>query len=231
MKYLSTALLVVAFILLPIAIWAEQADSKVWYNRLAIPEFEPGPNRHTPRHADGTILPPIIRKNLRLTLNDNPVLLTATTRIIPGVTVTADPGTDFYAYEFAQLIVEGTLSLSGTPTNPITLTSNEVHPLNQTWGGIVITNTGQANITHTKFRYGSPAITCLPSSHTVVTDTLIEIGSLGLFTASRTCSITNSTIRGVRDGVTAIGVEPQVTNTIITASHSDIVKKDETTVY
>ena len=157
-KHLSTTLLVTALILLPIAIWAEQVDSKVWYNRLAIPEFEPKPNKHTPRHADGTILPPIIKKDLRLTPNNNPVLLTAVTHIAPGATVTVDPGTNFYAHEFARLIVEGTLNLNGTLANPITLTSNEVHPLNQTWGGLVVTNTGRANITHAKFRYSSPAI-------------------------------------------------------------------------
>lgn len=224
MKTISSLALVAALLLLPIAIWAESTDGKTWQNRLYLPILEPEPNRHTPIHTTGTFLPPTINRNIKLGPQDNPILLTTTTRIPAHITVTVSAGTTIYAHEFAQLIVDGKLIIRGTATKPVQLTTNEEHPLNQTWSGISVTASGQATIKHAAIRHASPAISCLPGSTAVITDVLIEVGSLGVFLASNTCQVSNTIIRGVRDGIVAVDVSPQLTNTSITAKFNEVRK-------
>ncbi len=228
MNDLSTTIIIAALLLLPLAVWSETADFEVWNNRLVIPILTPEPNRHTPRNDAGTFLPPIIKENLTLTPADNPILLTTTTRISPNATVILTPGTTVYAHEFAGLIVAGHLIAAGTTAQPVQFTSNEVHPLNQTWSGLTAAAGGQLTITHTNFHYASPTFTCLAGSNASLTNIHITDTSLGVFTATPDCSLNHSRLSSTRDGIIAIGVEPTVAHTKISAARSDIVKIDET---
>ncbi len=226
MRHLSTALLITFILLLPIFIWAERTNAEVWQNRLAIPSFENEPNRHTPVHFAGTFLPPTINHDLTLTSTDNPILLTTTTRIAPNATLTLKPGTTIYAHEFASLIIAGQLIAQGSAKQPIQFISNETHPLNQTWGGITVTENGQTNITQALFRHASPALTCLPDSSANLSNVHIKDTSLGVFTMSPTCRISHSRINSTRNGIVAVGVEPSVIDTKIFAADNNITKND-----
>jgi hypothetical protein len=222
MKHLSTALLGCVLLLIPLAVWTEHESPKVWQNRLVWPEFSLEPNRHTPRHTDGTFLPPVITANRTLAENDSPVLLTGTTRIPTGVTLTIAAGTTVYAHEFATLVVDGTIVLEGSTAHPVVLTTNELHPENQVWGGITVTKTGRARIAHAVIRAATPAITCQPGARATLASFDIETQTLGMFTASRFCSLADSTIRSTRDGIVAVGVEPPITNTAFFVARHDI---------
>ena len=137
MKHLSTTILLCALLLLPLAAIAEHADLKVWNERLAWPNLEPEPDRHTPRYTDGTLLPPTITGDVVLTAADNPVLLPSTTRIERGASLTLMPGTLIAAHEFAALQVAGTLTVNGSDNAPVVFASNELHPENQVWNGVL----------------------------------------------------------------------------------------------
>lgn len=220
MRDLSTTLLLSALLLLSLAIWAETANSKVWNSRLVFPDLITEPRRHTPQHTTGTFLPSSIAQDLTLTPADNPILLTATTRIAPRVTLTLSPGTTVYAHEFAGLTVLGQLIIGSPSNQPVLLTSNELHPLNQTWSGITVTEGGGATITNAVFRYASPALTCLPGSQATLTNSHITNTALGVFTASPPCRLNHSRINSTRDGLVAIDTKPQILDTTINARHS-----------
>ena len=224
MRNLSTALLIIFILLLPILIWAEHTNMKAWQNRLAIPLFEPEPDRHAPTHNTGTILPPVIDKDLTLTPNNNPILLTGTTHLNANTTLTLTPGTTIYANEFSSIIVAGQLIVQGDDSLPVLFTSNETHPLNQTWGGIIVTADGQATITQANIHHASPSLTCLSDSHATLTNSHLLDTALGVFTASPFCHINNSRINSIRDGIVAIDIDPAITNTKIFAGRQDIVK-------
>lgn len=228
MRNLSTVLLIGFILLLPLLAWAEHTNAEIWQNRLAIPFFKDQPNRHTPAHSIGTFLPPTINRDLTLTPTDNPVLLTTTTRIAPGTTLTLTPGTKIYAHEFASLTVAGQLIAQGSTKQPINFFSNEVHPLNQTWGGIIISENGQATIAQVTFQHASPALTCQAGSHATITNTQITDTSLGIFTTTPSCLINDSRISSTRNGIVAINIEPTITNTKISAANHDILKKQST---
>ncbi|MFH1354235.1 MAG: hypothetical protein ABIH36_03010 [bacterium] len=220
MKDLSTGLLVCALILLPLIAWSEARDLKSWNNRLVIPYLTSQPDRHTQKHTAGTTLPPVINEDLILTPANNPVLLTATTRINAGATLSLSPGTAIYAHEFSGIIIEGKLVAQGLKDEPILFTSNELHPLNQTWNGLIVTGEGQATITHAIFHYASPALTCLADSNTTLNSSYITDASLGIFTDSSACHIKDSRINSIRDGIISIGLEPQILDTAINALHN-----------
>lgn len=189
MKDLSTTLLIITLLLLPLTVWGETGNSKTWNNRLVIPYLITEPSRHTPLHTTGTFLPPTIDHDLTLTPADNPVLLTAVTRIDPNATLNLAPGTIVYAHEFAGIEVAGKLVVQGTDQQPVLFTSNELHPLNQTWSGITVTKEGQATIAHAIFHHASPALTCLNGSHAILTNTHITDTILAVFNTSPNCYV------------------------------------------
>lgn len=222
MQHLSTVVLIVALLAAPLAYIAEQTAFTTWHSRLIIPELEPLPPRHTPRYADGTIVPPVITQDLQLTALDNPVLLAFTTHIPPHVTVTIGPGTMLYAHEFTQLNVAGSLILNGTASQPVAFDTNELHPLNQTWGGISIVEGGEVIINHARLMHATPALACLPGSRLSASDVDIEQAALGLYTESAGCQLAHSRIRSFRDGIVAVRASPDIRDTTITAGHTSM---------
>lgn len=201
MKSLPTVLFLAGLVLIPAAVAFERLEPETWQSRLA---FFPGDdeiNRHTPLHAAGTFLPLQITQDLGLTPNQNPVILAGRTEIKSGVTVTFAPGTHLYAHEFAELAILGVLRMQGTDTQPVTLTTNERHPQNQLWNGIIVESGGQAEITYTHFEYASPALTCLPGSTTKLSHSEIKNALIGIFTNSPTCTFSENRTQAIRDNI------------------------------
>jgi hypothetical protein len=224
MKWLSTTLLTAAFVLLPAAAVIESQAYPTWHNRLALPEFKTEPNRHTPKHFAGTFLAPTIKTDTTLTAENNPILLTSTTQVQSGATLTFAPGTRLYANENASLLVSGQLVAKGFENKPIWFLSNEDHPLNQTWLGISVTSGGTANIEHTIIEDASPAISCLTESQTSISNSKITKTVMGAFIASHNCSVTDTVIRSLRDGIVVAGTNPVLLNNVITAKKDKIKK-------
>lgn len=165
MPSLASSLAVSAALLfIPLAIWAQLANANVWQERLAVPRFTDEPNRHTPLHFTGTFLPPVIIKDRTITAADNPVIITKTVQVPSGVTLTIEPGTKIFAHEYALLDVSGQLQINGSPEKPVQFSSNEQHPVNQVWGGLVFETGSHGTIVQTIFHSASPAVSCLAGS-------------------------------------------------------------------
>ena len=227
MKWLSTTLFTITLMLLPATVVIERQDFSTWSNRLLIPSFEPEPNRHTPKHFVGTFLPPRINKDTTLSIDDNPIILTSTTYIQPGVTLTLNPGTRLYANENANLSISGRLISKGNQNQPVWFSSNEEHPLNQTWSGVSVMSEGTAVLEHTTIEDASPAISCLTKSKISVSSSKITKTIMGAFITGRDCSISDTVIRSLRDGIVVVNTNPVLFNNIITAK-KDVIKKVDT---
>lgn len=188
-----------ALLLIPLALIFERAEFKTWNARLIIPSFEDEPNRHTPIQTNGVFLPPRITKNTTLTPDQNPIILAGRTEIPAGVTLSVSPGVHIYAHEFSEISTSGTLRMQGAEQNPIQLTSNEMHPQNQLWNGIIVQSGGHAEISHTIFHHASPALTCLKDSTVSFTNNEIHEALIGIFTESPACTFTNNRVQAIRE--------------------------------
>ena len=158
MRHLPTLLITLALFLLPLAVAIEHKFPTDWQSRLYLPEFIVQPDYHTPLFTTGIFLPSVIRENITLTASHNPYLLVNTTRINPLVTVTVEPGVKIFAAENTALVVDGRLFAQGTSTLPITFQSNEKHPLNQTWLGLMAQPQASIDLQHVSINDASPAI-------------------------------------------------------------------------
>lgn len=217
---LAPALLVLSLLLIPVAMRGERLSAAAWRERLVQPDFIAEPNRHTPRHSQGTYLPARITHDTHLTPADNPILVAGTTHIPAGITVTVDPGTTLFAHEFSRLTVAGTLVLRGTAAAPIVLQSNEAHPDNQIWYGLTFQPGSRADIRHTRIVQASPAVTCLAGSRLTAHTLTADSGSLAIFSTTPQCRLTDSTIRGAYDGVIAAEPDSLLFNTTVSARRS-----------
>lgn len=213
----ETSALVVAVLLVvavPVAVWLQQ-QGNVWTDRLWLPNLLNEPPRHSLLYTNGTFLPPVITKDTHLTPADGPVLLPNHTQIPAGVTLIIEPGTNIYVHEFAQLEVTGTMRARGTATAPITFSSNEQNPVNQTWGGIIFLPGSHGELTYTTLHDGSPNISCLTTAQVMIIQSLLEGGSVGFYTTAPRCQLQNSRIQGARTGIVTLpGLNPTVQTTI-----------------
>jgi len=212
-----------ALLLAPLLVLAEHTWPNVWNNRLYQPLFQEEPNRHTPAQVDGTYLPPVIAENTTYAPKDGPLFLTGTTEVPTGVTLTLAPGVTVRAHEFGAFQVAGTLVAAGTAEQPITFTTNEVHPDNQTWSGLIVASGGRAEVRHAVVEYASPALTCQPGSAATVDHLHTRYGLVGVYTESAACRLVGSRLQAVHYGVVARGVTPAVTDTVISAGKKEIL--------
>jgi hypothetical protein len=215
-------LLALLLLLIPGLVWLERTHPQLLSQRLYLPDFFPVVDKHTPRHATGTLLPPTITTPLTLGPEHHPIILTGTTTIEPGGHLTLLPGSALYAHEFSTLIIHGQLSFTGTKDAAILLTTNELHSLNQVWNGLIFTPSAKAQITHTTLQYAYPGFTCEPNSSASLSNLFIEYTNLAGFIASSNCSLANSRLRSFRDGLTIINAQPALENNIFHVKRDEI---------
>lgn len=197
----SSVILIVALILIPSIWWLERAQPDLWKERLFLPNLEEVTNKHTPLFSTGRRLPATVAANLTLSPQDNPVIIEGATTIPAGVTLTIQPGTHIYAAEFGQLHVNGKILAQGTPEKEITFATNEVHPLNTTWNGIVLAGNSESAFEYVYITNASPGITCEANSRAAITRVIIKQASMGIFTASPGCIIQDVHFGGVREAI------------------------------
>lgn len=219
-----TVWLLLTFALLPALVWFADHEASTWRARLWLPQFIEEPSRHTPRHSQGTFLPPELTADLTLTAADNPILLTHTTRVPAGLRLTLQPGVSIFAHEFATLVIDGQLESQGTKAQPVHAVSNEMNPANRVWGGIIFQAGSTGSLDYTIINAGSPAISCLAGSTVNVAHARFEAGSVGVYAATPACRLSDSTIYGSRDGVVAVNVEPALSAVVMRVTR-DMIRR------
>ena len=174
----------VFLLVLPALFVFQIQEGKTWSERLILPDLEQTIPRHTPRFTEGMYLPPQIIGTKIITKDQSPVLLSTTTTITPGAMLTIEPGTTIYASEFASLIVEGKLV-----ADQVIFTTNELHPLNQLWNGLIVKQGGQMTIKNASIEYASPGISCLMNSSVTISKTKITHTATDIFNEGTTCHV------------------------------------------
>lgn len=211
MAYVPGLLLSVFLLILPVAFVFSKAATEVWEQPLTGSQLIEEPDRHTPVHAFGTILPPSINNDLALSASDSPIIVPSTSEIAPDATLTLEKGAYVVVGEFGRIIVRGKLIVKGDTVQPITFTSNELHPLNKVWAGLVFESGSQGSIKFARLLHASPAFTCLEGSNVSIENSHLEALSLAGYIASPNCIISHSTLKSTRDGLVSNNLDVDIT--------------------
>lgn len=119
-------------------------------------------------------------------LVDSPFVLSGNVAVLPGATLTIEPGVEVKFGGLFSLIVNGTLVARGTEEKPIRFTSNKETPEAGDWNSILFNGTGQ------------------PPS--ILENCLIEYGTHGVTVESGTLTIQKSIIQfNSKNGITLLG--------------------------
>jgi hypothetical protein len=206
-----------ALILIPGWFLFEQALHHKTVDRLISWDITTQPDRHTPIYTAGTYLPPVVTQQLIFSAADSPVIVPHTVEIAPQATLTLEPGTLVVVGEFGSLTVQGRLVANGTASQPVTFTTNESHPDNQLWGGIIVAPHGSASLVHTHLRFASPAVTCLANSEAVIQHSRLTHSTQAVVSASPRCNVEDTFIQSERIGLVTINTRPDTARTTIHA--------------
>jgi len=146
-----------------------------------------------------------IAANTTLTADNSPYLVSSSTTINPGFTLTVLSGVTIKFDPGASLFVNGVLSATGA-----TFTSSATDPARGAWGNVTFgngTDAGTSTLSGCIFRWGtaiyvSAAYTANFTNSSVIT----EYGSLPLFmNAGSTANFTNSTVSNSNNGIISSG--------------------------
>lgn len=218
MKTAPAIILSVFILLTPLFIWTARRHPAVWTERLLWPPFTLSPALHTPLFDTGYFLPARISQDLTIQAGDGPVILSGTTRVAPGATLTIKEGTTLVAGEFASLQIAGRLNIEGTNERPVTFSSNEANAANQVWSGLAFLSGSEGNINHAVMSDGAPNISCLKDSRVTVQSSRLKSAVLDAYIESDHCRFLDSRLQSERLGIQAVGVKPDLINTTIAAA-------------
>lgn len=152
----------------------------------------------------------IIDTDTRLTA-ERPYQVFDSLVVVPGVTLTIDPGAHLYFHDKSELIVRGSLRVNGTPESPVNMTGDRTgnvvasipfELMSGQWGGIYFATTSSANkMFNTSIRN---------ISYGVVVDSVAASTPDNPALYLLNCQIHNSTgyiLQAAHSAVTAIGTE------------------------
>lgn len=176
-----------ALLLTPASFWLQQAAPEALESRLWLPQLTPVIDRHTPLYTNGIYLPPTITANQTIPASASPLILTGTTRVAAGATLTLEAGTHIYTAEFATLTIDGALITQGTAEQPVVFSTNEQHAANQLWNGLVFKAGSRGDLNSTTVEYATPAITCLQNSYVPGHNNRLKNTKLPIFSETARC--------------------------------------------
>jgi len=194
MHKLPGALAAAALLVLPalLTLYVQHPDP---WAKSVIPLFQNETiPRHTPRFTEGLLLPDTLTQSQRITRESGPVLIRGAVRVPPGIRLTLEPGVSVYASEFSTLKIEGELVARGSAELPILFSTNELSSDNQLWNGLLFLPGSRGNIEHATIESADPAISCKNGSTVSVQHALLSNTSLGVFSESSSCAVTDTRI-------------------------------------
>ena len=188
-----------------------------------------------PSLAQATTLPGTISSNQTWDAAGSPYVANDWVTIPSGVTVTVDPGAVIKLERSVKLIVDGTLDVEGTSSNPVTFTSlrddsisgdtngdgTATSPAQQDWRGIVFDSGGGGEIHHANINYtgwfGFAGIQAQSgSSLTAITDSEIDHGYQAIsLPPGNTTSISGNTLAHNGAGIYTAGGSPEIADNTI----------------
>jgi len=166
-------------------------------------------------------------------LSSNKTLTSGTTYglgrlVVPeGVTLTIEAGTTLRAYRNSQLIVDGTLLVQGTETNPVQISSGAETPTEGIWEGIKINTTSiNSVIEHAIIDWAKWSVHITEANVAIRNSTIRSFGEGGIYLRDvPTANISGNLIDNIRirgRGIDLYNSSPLISGNIIQNSHSAI---------
>lgn len=147
----------------------------------------------SPCRADSTYVKDAITQNTMWTLLDSPIIIAKNVTVIPGVTLTIEPGVEVRFGGDFSLIVSGKLSAVGMPERQIVFTSNKEQKNAGDWGSIIFNGVEKSTLTNCVVQYGKDGI-AIENGNVEIKDSLIRSSKNGINIVNGAVNIFNSYI-------------------------------------
>ena len=122
--------------------------------------------------ALGTVVGGNIAVDTTWNIGGSPYIVMENVIVDPGVTLTIDPGVQVKfdppgLHDYLSIYIEGTLNSVGVSGQTILFTSNNPTPQVVDWDVIQINSSGHADVSFSKFEYGSIDLRFFSSNNTI----------------------------------------------------------------
>jgi len=175
--------------------------------------------------VNATYVEGIITHNTVWMLIDSPFIVINNVTVLPGVTLTIEPGVEVRFGGNFSLNVEGTLIADGTEERPIIFTSNKHEAEAGDWIGIKFSDVADSYLSYCTIKYAVHGITVENSSLTISNCEITENLKSGIkIVGDSNLTVNNSKIMLNENGIIPIGLNinssRQVTiqNTVISSN-------------
>jgi parallel beta-helix repeat protein len=176
----------------------------------------------------------VIFTDMTLGLSGSPYTLTNNIRILPGATLTIEPGVIIQFAGAYSIWVDGSLDALGTEANPVTFTSAKNTPYPGDWRGIYFDEGASGNIDHSLIEYAYQGIECYKSSPGIRNSTIQNSSRTGIYLNYSSSAVENNSIQN--NGwimalynynyngwaIALYNSSPQITGNTITDNHNGI---------
>jgi parallel beta-helix repeat protein len=144
----------------------------------------------------------------------SPYVVMGDVTVLPGVTLTIDPGVEVKFNGFYTLFIDGTLIAMGSETNRINFTSNWASPAPGNWDRIEVSNSAQIEIDYSNISYGTTGIYLDPSHYNNITNNNIFLNDgRGIFLYGVGNYLANNDVySNGGTGIDIRGIETNITN-------------------
>jgi hypothetical protein len=166
--------------------------------------------------GEPTVLPPVIAEDTTLDRAKSPYLVKDAIVVLPGATLTIQPGTVVW-FRSLGLIVKGRIEILGTKAQPVRLASLG----SSTWKGLILDQTKAGNrLSYCEIvnaEYGIRA----SNSHVTVQNCLFQENTWGIVIDNGTAEVNGSLIRtSKKTAIAARQAQLVVKESIITENHT-----------
>ncbi len=144
-----------------------------------------------------------INANTTWTLSASPYIVIGDVTVVPGVTLTIQPGVEVRFAGNYSLTVNGTLNAAGTSSQRIKFTSHQVNPAKGDWNRIAINN-GTSVLNYLQVEYADSGIYVSPQIPPTVTiqNSIFQNNRKGIYVDwESTVAINDNTITNNDDGI------------------------------
>ncbi|HHE74905.1 MAG TPA: right-handed parallel beta-helix repeat-containing protein, partial [Desulfobacteraceae bacterium] len=169
----------------------------------------------------------IIFEDTTLDLEGSPYTITKNVRVLPGVTLTIEPGVKIEFEGNYSLWVDGRIDANGTEATPITFTSARSNPSPGNWQGIYFGEGATGNISYSVIEYANRGIECYSASPTIRDNTIQNTYRSGVYLTNSSASVENNTIQSNGWGMALHNSSPPVIGNTIRDNDNGILIEDD----
>lgn len=165
--------------------------------------------------------------DMTLTRDGSPYILDHNVRVLPGVTLTIEPGVEIQFTGNNTFWVDGELEALGTEAEPITFTSGRATPSPGNWHGIYFHEDAIGTISHCQIEYAYRGVSCFRSSPNILDSTIQNCSNAGIYLDESSSVIENNTFQNNSSyAVSLYQSSPRITGNFLSENQGGIFIAD-----